>query len=93
MVEDARRLVRDSEKQLEVDGAREGEEILLNDEARMPNDEGMTKPECRKQLRLPFVIGSFGLRHFPPRSLQQSQAGSTRQNFRRKSSARPRSDW
>ena len=43
MVEDARRLVRDSEKQLEVDGAREGEEILLNDEARMPNDERSTK--------------------------------------------------
>ena len=45
MVEDARRLVRDSGKQLEVDGAREGEEILLNDEARMPNNERNKKPE------------------------------------------------
>jgi hypothetical protein len=29
MVEDARRLIRDSGKELEVDGAREGEEVLL----------------------------------------------------------------
>jgi phosphoribosyl 1,2-cyclic phosphodiesterase len=39
MVDDARALVRQSGKQLELDAAREGDEILLNDEARILNDE------------------------------------------------------
>jgi phosphoribosyl 1,2-cyclic phosphodiesterase len=45
MVDDARRLVRDSGKELEVDAAREGEEIILKDETRTSNDERSTKHE------------------------------------------------
>jgi phosphoribosyl 1,2-cyclic phosphodiesterase len=45
MVDDARRLIRERGKDLEVDGAREGEDVALNDEARMSNDERITKPK------------------------------------------------
>jgi phosphoribosyl 1,2-cyclic phosphodiesterase len=45
MLDDARRLVRDSGKELELDAAGEGEEITLNVEARMSKDEGSTKHE------------------------------------------------
>jgi phosphoribosyl 1,2-cyclic phosphodiesterase len=45
MVDDARRLIRENGKELEVDGACEGEEITLNAEARMSKEEGSTKHE------------------------------------------------
>ena len=43
MVDDARRLIRESGKDLEVDGAREGEEILLHCEAESNGIEAQTE--------------------------------------------------